>query len=257
VSLYSRHERLILGVTAIAAVLFAWEIVGRTRLVNPIFLSSPTAVFRAGLEMARSGELGVHLRVSGIEFGAGYLLAVLTAVPLGLWAGWHRRADFVLEPFLATFYATPRVALLPVIVLWVGVGLLSKVAVVALGAFFPVCINTIAGVKTVDPAYVRVAQSFRAGKARVFRTIVLPSSLPFILVGLRLGVGRALVGVVVAELFAAAAGIGFLISIAGSTFQTDKVFVGIAVLAAFGVFCNEALSRIERRFERWRPRAHG
>ena len=253
-SFYARHERAILGASAVLATLAAWEAVGRARLVNPIFISSPTAVFHAGLEMARSGELAAHLSVSGVEFGVGYLVAVLTAVPLGLWAGWHRRADFVLEPFLATFNATPRVALLPVIVLWAGVGLLSKVAVVALGAFFPVCINTIAGVKTVDAAHVRLAQSFRAGKARIFRTIVFPSSLPFILAGLRLGVGRALVGVVVAELFAASAGIGFLIAIAGSTFQTDRVFVGIAILAAFGVALNEALSRLERRFERWRPR---
>ncbi len=251
----ARHERVLLGAAAVAAFVAGWEAVSRSGLVNPLFLSSPAGIGRAALRMAASGELVEHLRASGPEFLLGYALALLTAVPLGLLAGWYSRLHAVLDPFLATFYATPREALLPVIVLWLGIGLASKIALVFLGGFFPICINAIAGARAVDPAHLRVARSYGAGEARIFRTIVVPSSVPFILAGLRLGVGRALVGVVVAELFAAAAGIGFLIGMAGSTFQTDRVFVGIVVLAVFGLLCNEALSRLERRFERWRPRA--
>ena len=248
------HERLVLGALAVALFLAAWEAVGRTGAVHPLFLSSPTAIGVAAARMWASGELAEHLRASGHEFVLGYLLAAATAVPLGLVAGWYRRLNYVLDPFLSALYATPRIALLPLIVLWVGVGLWSKIAVVFLSAFFPICLTTIAGVRTVSHVHLEVARSFAADDAHVFRTIVVPSCLPFILSGLRLGVGRGLVGVVVAELYGASAGIGFLINLAGSMFQTDKVFVGIAVLAAFGMAGNELLLWAERRFERWRPR---
>lgn len=251
----ARHERLWLGGLAVGGVLGLWEVVSRAGVVEPIFLSSPTRIAVVGWAMLASGELLVHLRVSGLEFLLGYGLAVATGLPIGLAAGWYPRLGFTLDPFLSALYATPRVALLPLIILWVGIGIWSTVAVVSLGAFFPICLTTMAGVRTVDHLHVRLAQSFQAGAAQIFRTIVLPSCVPFMLAGLRLGVGRALVGVVVGELFGASAGIGFLITVAGSTFQTDKVFVGIAILAGFGVLCNELLSRAERRVERWRPRS--
>jgi NitT/TauT family transport system permease protein len=193
------------------------------------------------------------VRASGAEFALGFLLAAGTAVPVGLAAGWYRRLGFVLDPFVAALNATPRIALMPLIVLWVGIGLWSKVAVIFLGAFFPICVSTFSGVRTVSDVHVKVARSFLAGDAHLFRTIVLPSCVPFIVAGLRLGVGRALVGVVVGELYGASAGLGFLIAMAGSTFQTDRVFVGIGVIAAFGIVCNELLARAEARFERWRP----
>lgn len=251
--LAARQERLLIGGASAGAFLLAWEGVARSGLVSPIFLSSPTAILAAGTAMWATGELMEHVRVSGAEFALGYLLAVATAVPLGLAIGWYRRLGYALDPFLAALYATPRVALIPLVVLWLGIGLWSKAAVVFLGAFFPICINTVAGVKTVSHVFVRVARSFRASDAHLFRTIVFPSSVPFILAGLRLGIGRGLVGVVVGELYGAAAGLGFLIAMAGATFQTDRVFVGIALIAAFGVACNELLARAEARVERWRP----
>ena len=251
---YSRHERLVLGALAVAIFLIAWETISRAGTLAPIFMSSPTAIGAAAQRMWASGELAEHLRVSGVEFFWGYLLAVVTGVPLGLATGWYRRLNFVLDPFLSAFNATPRVALLPLIILWIGVGLWSKVAVIFLGAIFPIWMNVNAGVKTVEHVYLRVARSFLADDARIFRTIVLPSCVPFILAGMRLAVGRALVGVVVGELYAASAGVGFLIIVAGATFQTDKVFVGIGIIAAFGVLCNELLSKAERKFESWRPK---
>jgi ABC-type nitrate/sulfonate/bicarbonate transport system permease component len=252
-TLYLRHERLILGCVAVAFALSLWEGVGRSGVVNPIFLSSPSTIAATGYEMAMSGELSRHLMISGKEFFLGYSMAVLTAIPLGLLGGWYRRLNYVLDPFISALYVTPRVALLPLIVLWLGVGILSKVAVIFLGAFFPICINTIAGVRTVDRSHIMVARSFGGDNLHVLKTIIFPTCVPFMLAGLRLAVGRGLVGVVVGEFYAASAGIGFLITVAGATFQTDKVFVGIAIIAAFGLICNEFLSRAERRVERWRP----
>jgi len=250
---YLRHERLVLGCVAVAFALGLWEVVGRSGIVNPIFLSSPSAIAATGYKMTLSGELSQHLLVSGKEFLLGYFMAVLTAIPLGVLVGWYRRLNYVLDPFLSALYVTPRVALLPLIVLWLGVGILPKVAVIFLGAFFPICINTIAGVRTVDRSHIMVAKSFGGDNLHILKTIVFPSCVPFMLAGLRLAVGRALVGVVVGEFYAASAGVGFLITVAGASFQTDKVFVGIAMIAAFGMMCNEILSRAERRVERWRP----
>ena len=247
------RERRVLRVAAVTVFLVAWELVGRAGVVDPIFLSYPSMIARAGHRMLVSGELVEHLRVSGAEFLLGLVLACVTGLPIGLLAGRYPRIDAVLDPFLSGLYATPRLALLPLIVLWIGIGLSSKVAIVFLGAFFPICLDTIAGVRAVDPRYLRLARSFRASEARIFRTIVLPSAAPFIVAGLRLAVGRALVGVVVGEFFAGSAGIGFLISVAGSTFQTDKVFVGIVILAAVGIGANAILSGLAQRIERWRP----
>jgi NitT/TauT family transport system permease protein len=251
---YQRNERWIIGSATVLSFLLLWEAFTRSGAINPILLSSPTDVARAGAGLFASGEIWKDLWVSGVEFAVGFGLSVLLGIPLGLAVGWYRRLHFALDPFLSALYATPRVALLPLIIIWLGIGIWSKIAIVFLGAFFPICVNTIAGVKTSDARLLRVAQSFGASELRVFTSIVLPSSVPFILSGLRLGVGRALIGVVVGELYAATAGIGFMITVAGATFQTDKVFVGIVILALFGVFCVELLTRLERRFETWRPK---
>jgi len=251
---YLTSERAILGVASVAAVLLAWEWVAARELVPLVFISSPMRIAKAAVELASSGDLWNDLRVSGIEFFVGYAMSVAVGIPLGIATGWYRRLFYLLDPFISGLYATPRVALLPLIIIWVGIGIWSKIVVVFLGAVFPILINTLAAVRTTDERLLRAARSFGADDLQVFRTIVLPSSVPFILTGLRLGVGRALVGVVVGELYAATAGIGFLITVAGASFQTDKVFVGILIIAAAGMVSMEVLSRLERRFEKWRPR---
>src|SRR5207302_1643036 len=150
--------------------------------------------------------------------------------------------------------ATPRVALLPLIIIWLGIGILSKVGIIFLGAVFPMLINARDGVKTTPQNLLNAARSFGASEWQIFKSVVFPSTVPFILTGLRLGVGRALVGVLVGELYAATAGIGFMITVAGATFQTDKVFVGILVFAITGVILTAVLDRSERRFDKWRPK---
>jgi ABC-type nitrate/sulfonate/bicarbonate transport system permease component len=162
--------------------------------------------------------------------------------------------SYIFDPFINAMNATPRVALLPLIIIWLGIGILSKVGIIFLGAVFPMLINARDGVKTTPHNLLNAARSFGASEWQIFRSVVFPSTVPFIITGLRLGVGRALVGVLVGELYAATAGIGFMITVAGATFQTDKVFVGILIFAITGVILTVILDRMERRFDKWRPK---
>jgi ABC-type nitrate/sulfonate/bicarbonate transport system permease component len=247
-------ERVMIGSTTLLAVLVGWEVIARAGVINPLFISSPTMVASAGYRLFAEGEIGNDLRVSGTEFVAGYLMAAGVAIPLGLAVGWYRRLSYVLSPFIDTLNAVPRVTLLPLIVIWCGIGLWSKIVVVFLGAVIPMLINTMSGVRTNEERFLRVARSFGASQLRIFWTIVLPGTVPFIFTGLKYAAGRALLGVVVGELYAATAGIGHLIAVSGNTFQTDNVFAGILIVTFTGLVTVEVLNRLERRFEAWRPR---
>ena len=250
---YLNHEKKILGTISVVIFLTAWELVGNTlQLINPMFMSAPSLIWKAGVQLFASGEIWNDLRVSGLEFGWGYLLSVVVGVPFGIGCGWYRRMAYVFDPFINAMNATPRVALLPLVIIWLGIGILSKVGIIFLGAVFPILINARDGVKTTPHTLLTAARSFGASEWQIFRSVVIPSTVPFIITGLRLGVGRALIGVMVGELYAATAGIGFMITVAGATFQTDKVFVGILIFAVTGMFCMELLSKVERRVDKWR-----
>jgi NitT/TauT family transport system permease protein len=222
--------------------------------VNPMFMSAPSLVWNAAVQLFGSGEIWNDLRVSGIELFWGYFLAAAVAVPFGIMVGWYKKASHIFDPFINAMNATPRVALLPLVIIWLGIGILSKVGIIFLGAVFPMLINTRDGVKTTPLVLLNAAKSFGASEQMIFRSVVLPATVPFILTGLRLGLGRAIVGVMVGELYAATAGIGFMITVAGATFQTDKVFVGVLVFALTGMLGMELLTRVERRFDKWRPK---
>jgi ABC-type nitrate/sulfonate/bicarbonate transport system permease component len=253
---YLNNEKLILGTASVALFLAVWELVGNTfKLINPMFMSAPSLIWQAAVQLFASGEIWNDLRVSGIEFGWGYLLSVIVGVPFGIATGWYKKMAYTFDPFINAMNATPRVALLPLVIIWLGIGILSKVGIIFLGAVFPILINSRDGVKTTPYNLLTAARSFGATEWQIFKSVVLPSTLPFILTGLRLGVGRALIGVMVGELYAATAGIGFMITVAGATFQTDKVFVGVLTIVAIGVILVEIVGRIERRVEAWRPPA--
>jgi NitT/TauT family transport system permease protein len=252
-----RHENVLLGSLSMLAFLGLWEAVVRAGLVNPLFTSSPSRIAAAAIEMFADGSIYGHLRVSAIEFFSGFALAIVIGVPLGILMGWYSRVNAVLEPFVSALYATPRIALLPLVVIWFGIGLASKVAIVFLGAIFPILVNTITGVRTIDADFIKVARSFGASDRQMFATVALPSSVPMLLTGLRLGLGHALVGIVVGEMYGATQGLGYLIAVAGARFQTDKVMVGLILIAGLGVALTELLRAIERRFERWRPNGRG
>jgi NitT/TauT family transport system permease protein len=251
---YLNQEKVILGSVSVGIFLIVWELVGNVfQWINPMFMSSPSLIYKAAVQLFVSGEIYHDLYVSGVEFLGGYFLAAAVAIPFGILVGWYKRASYVFDPFINAMNATPRVALLPLVIIWLGIGILSKVGIIFLGAVFSILINTRDGVKTTPVNLLNAAKSFGASEWLVFKTVVVPSTIPFILTGLRLAVGRALVGVLVGELYAATAGIGFMITVAGATFQTDKVFVGVLIFALSGMIGMELLTKIERKFDKWRP----
>src|SRR5258707_3626983 len=251
---YLNQEKKILGSLSVGIFLVIWELTGNVfQWINPMFMSSPSLIFKAAVEMFRSGEIYNDLYVSGIEFLGGYFLAAAVAIPFGILVGWYKRMSYVFDPFINAMNATPRVALFPLVIIWLGIGILSKVGIIFLGAVFSILINTRDGVKTTPLNLLNAARSFGASEWMIFKAVVLPSTIPFILSGLRQGLGRAIVGVMVGELYAATAGIGFMITVAGATFQTDKVFVGVLIFALAGMIGMELLTKIERRFDKWRP----
>jgi NitT/TauT family transport system permease protein len=203
--------------------------------------------------LAQDG-LWTDIAVTLTEFALGFGLAVIIGIPFGILLGWNRTFQAVFDPFVTTLYSVPRIALMPLLILWLGIGLTSKVAVVFLGAVFPIIVNVFTGMRTLDEALVRCARVFGANDRQVLRTVALPSSVPFMIAGIRLGVGRGLVGVIVAEFVAAQAGIGHMMNRAGATFQTDKVFVGVILLAILGLTLTAILKQLEDRFDTWRPR---
>ncbi len=253
--LYLNQEKKILGTLSVALFLLVWELVGGVyQLINPMFMSAPSLIWKAAVQLFGSGEIWNDLRVSAIEFGWGYFLSVIVAIPFGIAVGWYKKLAYTCDPFINAMNATPRVALLPLIIIWLGIGILSKVGIIFLGALFPMLINTRDGVKTTPVNLLNASRSFGASEWQIFKTVVLPSTVPFILTGLRQGIGRALIGVMVGELYAATAGIGFMITVAGATFQTDKVFVGVLIFAISGVVATDIVDKMERKFDRWRPK---
>jgi NitT/TauT family transport system permease protein len=256
-SFWARHENALLGTFSMLAFLAFWEASVGFGWVNPLFTSSPSRILRTAIELFADGSIFYDIEVSGYEFIIGYGMAVIIGVPLGILMGWYARVDAVLDPFVSALYATPRIALLPLMMIWFGIGVASKIAIVFLGAVFPILVNTITGMRTINADFVKVARSFGSSDRQLFLTVALPSSVPLLLTGLRLGLGHALVGIVVGEMYGATHGLGFLIATAGARFQTDKVMVGIILIAAAGVAMTQLLRRIEKRFERWRPAIGG
>lgn len=250
---YTHSERAIIGGTSVLAFMIVWEAAFRFQWVNPLFISSPIQVILATKTVFSSKEFHIDLYTSSIEFVIGYLMAIAIGVPLGLATGRSRRLYYLMSPFIHTLNTVPRITLLPIIIIWFGIGIWSKILVVFLGALIPILISTYAGVRTSEERFMRVARSFNASPGRIFRTIVLPGTVPFIFTGMKYGTGRALLGVIVGELYAATAGVGYFIASAGNAFQTDKMLVGLGVVIAAGLIAMEVLNRIERRFDRWRP----
>lgn len=246
-------ERIVFGILGFIVVLGAWEAISRLGLVKKVLLSSPSLILEAGANDIASGVIWPHLTATGVEFALGFGVALATGIPLGLAIGWFRRLRYVVDPWLAAVYATPTVALIPLVILVAGIGLTSKVIVVWLETVVVVAVSTAAGVRATEARYYDIARSFRASKRTTFLTVVLPASIPFILTGVRLGVGRALVGVIVSEFIASNVGIGFYISYNGTVFQSARVFFGIILLGLIGITLGELVRRIERRFDVWRP----
>ncbi len=247
-----RFERLALGAVFMLALLAAWELVAALGLEPPILIPSPAGVIAAFHDMFSTPQIWVDFAASGQELLYGFAMAAVVGVVLGLAIGWYIRLGYLVEPFVNFLYAIPRVALGPLLIVWLGIGLESKVALVFPTAVFPVLVNTSSGIRSLDSHLVRVARCFGASDMKIFRTIALPGSVPFILGGLRLAVGQSLIGVFVAELLGAQHGIGMIIENAGEQFQTATVFAGLIVFAVAGMVLTSIVRRLEHHFDAWR-----
>jgi ABC-type nitrate/sulfonate/bicarbonate transport system permease component len=236
---------------ALAAFLGLWETASRTGLVDKLFASSPSLIVEKFAEMIGDGSIWPHVAATASVTAAGFGLAVLVGVPVGILMGRSQLINATAEPFVAALYASPQVAFLPLLIIWLGIGFTSKVALVFIGSVIIMVINTETGVAQVDPRLIETARSFTASERQVLTKIVLPAALPVILAGMRLSIGRALVMVVVAEIYASNRGLGYLIFQAGGMYDTAQVFVGVGILAAAGVTLTALLRALERWLAPW------
>jgi ABC-type nitrate/sulfonate/bicarbonate transport system permease component len=245
------HPRLI-GVAAVAALLAVWEAATRLGWVSSLFLPAPSDVVVEAGRMIASGEIARHVAVSLVRIGLGFGIGALAGTLLGLMLGASRVAEAVGNPLIAVTYPIPKIALLPLMILWLGIGEAPKVAMIALGVFFPVVINTYAGVRDTQPLMAKAAASLGARRRQILVKVILPSALPMILAGYRLGAGIALLLVVAAEMINATAGIGFLVLHAGDLMLTGKLMVGLLLLSLLGLASTWALRGLEAYLVPWR-----
>jgi NitT/TauT family transport system permease protein len=239
------------GLLSILGGLALWELVSRFLVANPLFLAAPTQIIAAIYSLARSGELWPHIWISAVEFALGYVIASILGIALGMAMAESEVARKAMQPWVSGFYATPTIALAPLFILWLGIGIWSKVMVVIFLVLFPVAINTDAGLRTTSPRLIEMLRSFGATPRQIFFKLSLPSATPFILAGLKLGIGRGLIGVVVAELFGSRAGLGRLISQSADSFNMPELFAGVVILAVAGIALTAGFSRLERRLVPW------
>lgn len=237
---------------SVAAFFVVWQVASQAGWINHLFFSSPIEIVQAAAAEVQLPRFWSDVGQSTFEFVAGFGAAALAAVPLGLAIGWYRTVGDLLEPWMTFFYALPRIALIPIILMWIGLTIWSTVVVVFLGAFFQILLNTVQGPRMVDHRLANVARSFHASDRYTFLTLVLPSSVPFILSGLRLGVSRAVTGVVIGEFFAATAGLGHMIFAASINLDSARLLFATIFLIVLGVITVEIVRRIELRFTTWR-----
>jgi sulfonate transport system permease protein len=245
----SKMIRIAIRIASLVVVLGGWEYFGRQ--TNPILFTYPTAVANAAVKMIASGELWKYLSQSLIVLFAGLGLAALFGIALGLVMARFWVVDLALDTYITALYSIPSVALVPVLVLWFGFEITAKTAVVFLFTFFPIVINTYQGVKNVDDRLIEVGRAFRCNERDLWIHIVLPAAVPFVVAGLRLAIGRGLIGMVLADLYTAITGIGYLISRYASTYRTDAMFVPIVTLGMLGITLTGLLRFVERRVAPW------
>lgn len=247
-------QRPVLGGGFIFLFLLTWELFSRQGLIDVKFGSAPTLVVVALARLLSDPGFWEHLQSTATGFFIGWGASVIAAVSLGVAMGWYRLLRDTLEPFFSAVYAIPRSALIPLLLIWFGFGLSYKVAIVAMLAFFPLLISTIAGIRGTDITLIRMAQSFGANDRQLLWAVALPAAVPFILTGMRQSAALGMVSIIVGELFSSSSGLGYLISTAAQTFQTDRVFAVLVVLSVLGLSLNESLPWIESRLVRWQHR---
>lgn len=255
----SRKKRLsedsvdrLIRLASLVGFFMIWHIVSLTPFFTPVLLPSPVAVASAFWKMFADGTLMPHVLASLERAAKGFVLAAVIAIPLGIACGWTRRLNAVFEPIVELFRPIPVLAMLPLAILWFGIGEESKLFLITFGAFFPIFVNTLSGVRYVDPLLVQAAESLGATKWQIFRRVVLMAAMPDIVVGLRLGLGFSFLTLVAAEMIASTSGLGYLIVDTQLTFQTDKTLVATLMLGFLGYFMSTLLLTAEKRLLRWK-----
>jgi ABC-type nitrate/sulfonate/bicarbonate transport system permease component len=255
-SVWRRFEPTILGTGTIVLLLLVWQFLPDfvpMKAGTKLFFTVPSHIAGTLWTMFATGSIWAPLGVSASAFAIGLLLAIVAGLPLGVLLGRSATLNAMVDPFITAFNATPRLVFLPLLMLWFGIGIWSKVAVVFLGALFPLLINTYEGVRNADRLLINVVRAFGAGEWDIARLVVVPNSLPFIIVGLRLAIGRAVLGVVVAEFFGSQDGLGVVMVRAASQFKVDIVFAGLIIFAALSLIMTGLVKVLEDRLTRWRP----
>ncbi|MGA7488885.1 MAG: ABC transporter permease subunit [Xanthobacteraceae bacterium] len=251
-SFAERHRKLLLGCLAVALFFAAWQALFLVVPLNPLFISKPSLIANGLLDLIATGQLFDDLRVSAVPFLYGFVAAVVVGVTIGVVMGWRVRVGYTLDPLMTMLYASPLVALAPLVVVFFGVGVAAKAIIIFALAVFPFIFNAYAGVRAVDPLLINVICSLGGGEKDLYFKVILPSTLPYIVAGARLAIGRALVGVLVGEFFAASEGIGYAIARFGDLYALDRMFACILTILVIAVVLTEAARWAERAAFPWR-----
>jgi len=250
--LRGRLRRLLLGSTGIAALFAAWEYASRSGLANSALLPSPIAVAKLMGRMLEDGTLIAHMWASLVRAGAGFSLGFLAALAVGCLMGTWGTARRIIGPVIELFRPIPPFAVIPIAILWFGIGEWSKTSIIAYATFFPAVLNVSAGIKQVDPVHLKVVSSLGAGRWRTFRHVTIHSALPLIITGMKAGIGMAFVSLVAAEIVASSNGLGFLIQEGRSLFNTEQVIAGMIAIGMLGAALNGLLAALEAWLVRWK-----
>lgn len=250
---YHEYQRPILGMVSVIGFFLVWEWLSTYVVaVDPFFFTQPSKIAAAAKELFVGGALWKDLAISSKAFFWGFSAAVIIGIPLGVFMGWRRRAEYTLDPFFTALYASPLVALAPLLIIIFGVGLTGKVALIFLLAVFPFIFNAFAGVKSTDRLLVNVVRSFGGKEKDIYFKVILPSILPYLAAGARIALGRGIVGIIVGEFYAASEGIGFAISRFGDTYRLPEMFAAILLLMIVAVVFTEGLRKLENILAPWR-----
>jgi NitT/TauT family transport system permease protein len=243
------------GIISVVAGLALWEILARLLLENDLLIPSFSSVLRSLWTLTMDGKLTHHLSATLLEFAYGFSTACVIGIIIGYFMGMHKRFDELMDPWIATLYSIPIITVVPLIIIWFGIGMISKVIVVFKITAVAIILNTAAGIKSLDPLWLELAKSLRLSRWETTYKIRFPAALPYIITGMRLGVGRALLGVVVAELMAANAGLGYMLRDASETWDSPKLFVTVILLAAMGLISFHLIKKFEQWIAPWRQTA--
>lgn len=247
-----RMEEILLGALGIILLLGGWEMAARAGWLNPIIVSSPSAIAQAFVRQWQSGDLLEDLVISFSEFAVGFTMSLVVGLVLGIAMGMSRWVEYAIDPFIWFLYASPLIAVYPLMIVWLGFGSATVIAITFLLTFVTIAVNTLAGVRSVDPQLIRAVRAFGGSQFDIIFKVVLPASMPLVLAGVRIGLGRALIGVILGEMFSANGGLGHHISYYGAHLKTADLFVPLLTVIFIGILTTRLCAMFERWFLAWR-----